>query len=175
LRDFELTRDSAILLSVANRGSAGMNIVVTRSGSPSSGSEVRGKKKLAGSNEQRAISIRQPWAYAILHLGKDVENRPMRTHYRGRILIQASLKVEEDEARELKLDPDELSTGAIVGSVEIVDCIRGSKSKWANRGQWYWVLKNPRVLAKPIPFKGALGCIRVPDRILRGARFRTPR
>ena len=101
------------------------------------------------SNEQRAISIRHPWAYAILHLGKDIENRPMRTHYRGRILIQASLKVEEDEARELKLDPDELSTGAIVGSVEIVDCIRGSKSKWANRGQWHWVLKNPRVLAKP--------------------------
>jgi hypothetical protein len=111
-----------------------------------------GEQKLAVSNEQRAISIRQPWAHAILHLGKDVENRPMRTHYRGRIFIQASLKVEEDEAGELKLDPDELSTGAIVGSVEIVDCVRGSKSKWANRGQWHWVLKNPRVLAKPIPF-----------------------
>jgi hypothetical protein len=148
-----------------------MYVVVSRSGSPSSGSEVRGKKKLAVSNEQRAISIRQPWAYAILHLGKDVENRPMRTHYRGRIFIQVSLKVEEDEARELKLDPDELSTGAIVGSVEIVDCIRGSKSKWANHGQWHWVLKNPRVLAKPIPFKGKLGFIRVPDRLLRGARF----
>ena len=139
------------------------------------GPVVEGEHKLSGSNEQRAISIRQPWAYAILHLGKDVENRPMRTHYRGRILIQASLKVEKDEARELKLDPDELSTGAIVGSVEIVDCIRGSKSKWANRGQWHWVLNNPRILAKPIPFKGALGFIRVPDRILRGARFRTPR
>jgi len=46
-------------------------------------------------------------SYAILHLGKDVEHRPMRTHYRGRILIQASLKVEEDEARKLKLDPDD--------------------------------------------------------------------
>ena len=45
----------------------------------------------------------------------------MRTHYRGRILIQASLKVEREEARKLKLDPDELSTGAIVGSVQIVD------------------------------------------------------
>jgi hypothetical protein len=95
----------------------------------------------------------------------------MRTHYRGRILIQASLKVEEEEARELKLDPDELPTGAIVGSVEIVDCVRGSKSKWANRGQWHWLLKNPRVLAKPIPFKGKLGFIRAPDRLLRGARF----
>ncbi|MDO8431336.1 MAG: hypothetical protein Q7S58_02895 [Candidatus Binatus sp.] len=99
----------------------------------------------------------------------------MRTHFRGRILIQASLKVEAGEARDLNLDPGELATGAIVGSVEVVDCIRGSKSKWANRGQWHWVLKNPRVLAKPIPLKGALGFIRVPDRILTGARFRTPR
>ena len=57
---------------------------------------------MAVSNEQRAISIRQPWAYAILHLGKDVENRPMRTHYRGRIFIQASLTMERDEVRQLQ-------------------------------------------------------------------------
>jgi len=78
----------------------------------------------------------------------------MRTHYPGRILIQASLKVEDEEARKLKLDPDGLHTGAILGSVEIVDCIRGAKRKWANRGQWHWILKNPRVLTKPIPLKG---------------------
>lgn len=91
------------------------------------------------------------------------------------MLIQASLKIERDESLKLKLDPDELSTGAIIGSVEIVDCVRNSKSKWAIRGQRHWILKNPRVLTKPIPFKGALGLIRVPDRILKGARFRAPR
>ena len=92
------------------------------------------------SNDLRAISVRQPWAHAILHLGKDVENRPMRTHFRGRILIQASLKVERGEAKKLKLDPDDLPTGVIVGSVEIVDCVRDSKSRWAYRGQWHWLL-----------------------------------
>jgi hypothetical protein len=51
----------------------------------------------------------------------------MRTHYRGRILIQALLKVERVEARRLKVKRDELLTGAIVGSVEIVDCIRNSQ------------------------------------------------
>jgi hypothetical protein len=86
-------------------------------------------------------------------------------------LIQASLKVQRDEASKLKLDPDELPAGAIVGSVEIVDCVQISRSKWAIRGQWHRILKNPRALAKPIPFKGALGFIRVPDRILKGARF----
>jgi hypothetical protein len=127
---------------------------------------------LAISNDQRAISIRQPWAHAILHLGKDIENRRVRRHFRGRILIQASLKIEHDEARKLKLDPDRLLTGAIVGSVEIVDCVRDSKSKWANSGQWHLLLKNPRVLVKPIPFKGKLGIFRVPENLLKGARFR---
>ena len=101
----------------------------------------------------------------------------MRTHYRGRILIQASLKVEREEALKLKLDPDKLPMGTIVGCVDIVDCVQNSKSKWANRapGVWHWLLENPRVLAKPIPFKGALGFIRVPDRLLKSARFRVAR
>ena len=123
-----------------------------------------------------ALSVRQPWAHAILHLGKDIENRPRRTHYRGRILIQASLTTKASEraaARRLGLDSDGLVRGAIVGEVEIVDCVRNSKSDWAIRGQWHWILKNPRILTKPIPFKGALGLIRVPDRIVKGARFRT--
>ena len=102
----------------------------------------------------RALSIRQPWAYAILHLGKNVENRGRRTHHRGLLLIQAAQKVERDEALKLKLDPDKLPRRAIVGSVEVVDCVRNSTSKWAIRGRWHWVLKNPRYLAKPIPFKG---------------------
>jgi hypothetical protein len=119
----------------------------------------------------RALSIRQPMAYAILHLGKNVENRSRRTNFRGRILIQASLKVEKDEARKLKLDPDNLCTGAIIGSVEIVDCVRNSKSKWANRGQWHWLLRNPHVLTKPIPLKGQQGIFCVPERLLRNARF----
>src|SRR5262249_55894744 len=105
----------------------------------------------------QALSIRQPWAYAILHFGKNVENRSWHTHFHGPILIQAPLKVEKDEARKLKLNPDDLCTGAIVGSVEIVDSVRNSKSQWAIRGQWHWLLKNPRVLTKPIPLKGKLG------------------
>jgi hypothetical protein len=79
----------------------------------------------------RAISIRQPWAHAILHLGKDVENRPMSRNYRGRILIQASKTTTEDErvaARKLGLDSDGLMRGAIVGDVEIVDCVRNPKA-----------------------------------------------
>lgn len=138
---------------VANRGSGGNN-----AGKP------------------RALSIRQPWAHAILHLGKDVENRPRRTKYRGRILIQASLTTtdrEREAARTLDLDSESLMRGAIVGDVEIYGCVDNSKSKWAVAGQWHWLLKNPRVLTEPIPLKGALGFIRVPDRLTKRMRFRT--
>jgi hypothetical protein len=137
------------------------------------------KERGTGKNTEsklRALSIRQPWAHAILHLGKDVENRPMSRNYRGRILIQASLTTTDDEraaARKLGLDSDGLVRGAIVGDVEIIDCVRNSKRKWAIRGQWHRILSNPRVLAKPIQFKGALGFIRVSDRMLRGTRFRS--
>lgn len=31
----------------------------------------------------KALSVRQPWASAIVFAGKDVENRSLRTHYRG--------------------------------------------------------------------------------------------
>lgn len=44
-----------------------------------------------GSPAMRALSIRQPWAFAIFHLGKQVENRDFEGfNYRGPILIHAS-------------------------------------------------------------------------------------
>ena len=118
----------------------------------------------------KAISIRQPWAWLILHAGKDIENRTWRTHFRGRVLIHASqgmTRNEFDEAMdwiavgsEIPLDfhePDfaELQRGGIVGEVEIVDCVNHSDSPWF-QGPYGFALRNP----KPLPFvpcKGALG------------------
>jgi hypothetical protein len=37
-----------------------------------------------------ALSIRQPWVHAILHLGKDVENRKWPTRHRGPLVILAA-------------------------------------------------------------------------------------
>lgn len=38
----------------------------------------------------RAISLRQPWAHAVVHFGKTLENRRWSTKYRGPILIHAA-------------------------------------------------------------------------------------
>jgi hypothetical protein len=43
----------------------------------------------------KALSVRQPWAWAIIHAGKDIENWTWRTHYRGEVAIHASSKMDE--------------------------------------------------------------------------------
>jgi hypothetical protein len=127
----------------------------------------------------KAISIRQPWAWMILHAGKDIENRDWLTRYRGTVLIHASKGMTRDEyadavetarmarrvlgcAPGLRLEPFHvLDRGGIVGQVDIVDCVQSSTSPWFF-GAYGFVLKN----AKPLPFrpfKGALGFFDVPE------------
>jgi hypothetical protein len=100
----------------------------------------------------RAISIKQPHAYSILHLGKSVENRVWRTNHRGPLLIHAGKRQDVPARRELEalgfLLPDDLVTGGIVGVVDLVDVVEDHPSRWAMDGHFHWILANPR----PLPF-----------------------
>jgi ASCH domain len=109
----------------------------------------------------KALSIRQPWAWMILHAGKDIENRARPTQFRGRFLIHAArtMTLEEwEKARVLAPSlpvPALLERGGIVGEAELVDCVGWSASPWYAGGCAY-VLAN----VKPLPFRpcqGALG------------------
>ena len=53
----------------------------------------------------------------------------------------------------------ELDTGGIVGIIDVVDCVERHKSKWFIKGNFGWVLANPRRLNFR-PCKGALGLFR---------------
>ena len=132
----------------------------------------------------KALSIRAPWWWYILNGGKDIENRDWPTRVRGRILIHASkwwvnehIARERYQAQDMALDAgvhiplpdlDRMCEcrGCIVGSVEIVDCVAHSDSPWFV-GDYGFVLRNPLIFAKPIPFKGALGFFSVPDDLVR--------
>jgi hypothetical protein len=122
----------------------------------------------------KAVSIHQPWAWAILHAGKNVENRTWATRHRGPLLIHASRSRASYNRQDAALWPElygvelpaweELTTGAILGIVDVVDCVRvgpagtlgeGAASVWALEGYFGWVLANPRVFAKPITYRGA--------------------
>jgi ASCH domain-containing protein len=106
----------------------------------------------------KALTIHQPWAWAILNCGKTVENRSWATSYRGPLLIHAGRKiVPAEHYRHLFEAPADLPLGAVIEVVELVDCIRNASSAWAVAGLWHWVIRNPRVFAKPIPARGNVG------------------
>lgn len=111
-----------------------------------------------------ALSIRQPWAWAILFAGKDIENRSWSTKFRGRVLIHTGGKIDKDGIEFLSEDmnialPQSYLIGGIVGMVDIVDCVKKSDSKWFF-GEYGFVLKNPSFLPF-MPCKGQLNFFNV--------------
>jgi hypothetical protein len=117
-----------------------------------------------------ALSVRQPWAWAIVAGWKTVENRSAEAvragrMTRGQIAIHAASGLTRDEFRwgYWRLDrhgvrcpmPDCLPRRAIVGVVEVVDIVHQSDSAWFG-GPLGLVLANARQI-DPIPAGGALG------------------
>lgn len=65
-------------------------------------------------------------------------------------------------------DPDSLAFGAVIGSVEVVDCVPSGKMEgdpWVI-GPWCWVLANPVPLASPVPLSGRLMLFEVPGSVI---------
>ena len=126
----------------------------------------------------KALSVKQPWAWAIMSAGKDIENRDWSTSFRGTVAIHASKGMTRDEYDQVyffvreqeglwhaieSLPPfEKLDRGAILGTVNITGCVRSSASPWF-MGDYGFVLSDPRLLAEPIPCKGQLGFWQVPD------------
>lgn len=100
----------------------------------------------------KALSIRQPWAWRIIHEGKDIENRCWPTRFRGTFLIHAAKGVDAEDRDEVRATS--MPLGGIVGMADIVDCVSGSDSPWFF-GPYGFVLENVRPLPF-IPCKGAL-------------------
>lgn len=110
----------------------------------------------------KALTVRQPYAGAIAHQTKRVENRGWKLpakHEGARILIHAGAK------------PDKWATvygpnldvyGAVVAVATITGCHfdNGNQvccSYWAQPGVYHWELADVIALPEPVPAKGALG------------------
>ena len=136
----------------------------------------------------KALSVRAPWWWFILHAGKDIENRDWPTRFRGTVYLHASkwfnlAEVHEDAVEAMDIFRSiqtgfgagatmtfrEMKSvgGCIVGKVDIVDCVSKSDSPWFF-GKYGFVLSNPVAFENPIPFKGALGFFDVPDELILG-------
>lgn len=117
-----------------------------------------------------ALAVKQPWAWAIIHAGKDIENRDWQPtnkdlSRRGRVAILASKGMTQEfyqEAADFMLSigikcpaPCDLQRGGVIGAVDVVDVVTSSSSRWffGPRGL---VLANPQPCAY-VPAVGQLG------------------
>jgi hypothetical protein len=102
----------------------------------------------------KAIAIRQPFAWLIVHGYKDVENRTWATSHRGPLLVHASKTLHRAasevvaycHAQGIPL-PEYVDVGGIVGITTVVDVVDSHSSQWFT-GPLGWVLRD----ARPLPF-----------------------
>lgn len=129
----------------------------------------------------RALSIRQPWAWAIINGLKGVENRTWKSNYRGRLFVHAAkyedldsvswvmaraadqLGIATHQAMESYLRHRDL--GCVIGEVQMIGCVEGRDAR--PQDPWYFgpcgfVLSDP-IRYKPIPCRGHLGIFPLPD------------
>ena len=122
----------------------------------------------------KALTVQQPWASAIVAGDKRVENRSWPTSFRGRIVIHAGGRVDPAGAAALAaagVVVGEAPGGALIGSVEIVDCVRVAERSLFDAdvddplatGPWCWILRNPIRFDVPIACAGQLGLWAIPD------------
>lgn len=120
----------------------------------------------------RVLTVHQPWAWAIIHGGKDVENRtwkPKLGPMGERIAIHAGRKYDSDalKARHWSVAglkypfPLTWSLGAIIGTVLVESWSQGGPlfSEWCDPGEglYHWHLVDPIPLTVPIPCRGHQG------------------
>lgn len=119
----------------------------------------------------KAYTVYQPYAYATVAGLKHYETRPRRTNIRGRVAVHAgkkSISLEDMTAVVIPAEGKQLHYGAVIGTVEIVDCVPVEEIVNAlsereralgdySPGRFAWVLQNPVMFDEPFPARGQQG------------------
>lgn len=116
-----------------------------------------------------ALTVLQPWAHAILHLGKEVENRcwlPPARLLGQWIAVHAGRRVDTVALAEVRASVGagripELPTGALLGTVRLTGA-HPARSRTCRCGEWaedqagvmHWLLADPRPARTPRPCPG---------------------
>ncbi|WP_438479162.1 hypothetical protein [Streptomyces asiaticus] len=109
----------------------------------------------------RALTIRQPWAGAIAHQTKRVENRSWKLpakHHGARILIHAGAQPDKDA---IVYGPNLDVYSAVVATATLADCHWSDDGTccgpWGFGKAYHWTLTDVVALTEPVPAKGKLG------------------
>lgn len=130
----------------------------------------------------RALTIRQPWAWAIAKGFKDIENRSWYPRLDpGDVLAihaAAAAPAWEDVQRVTDLVgrrtrvPEEFDCGCVVATARFVRAVEASRSKWFG-GPVGWVLDGVKPPRRPVDCKGQLGLWNMPARVERAVAQQT--
>ena len=117
----------------------------------------------------KCLSICHPFAELIIQNKKTIELRTWNTKIRGEFLVHAPIKIRKEAYEKLKIK-EKLTTGAIIGKVELYDVkkyeslkeIQVDKKKHCSstisyKKKFGFILKNAKPFRIPIPWKGQLG------------------
>jgi hypothetical protein len=154
--------------------------------------------------EYRVLTLWQPWATLLVHRIKKIETRPAPTSWteeKGTYLIHAAKKWNNELKQLCTTEPfysaltdlgyfergtfysdKYLPTGCIIGSIEIIECVKIPIDYRTNKmlgficanvglsiteqeikfgdytpGRYMWLSQNPRVLKEPILYMGGQG------------------
>jgi hypothetical protein len=136
----------------------------------------------------KCISLQQPWATLVVIGAKHFETRDWHTSYIGDLAIHASQRFAEEARALCAREPfrsalaragyrqsADLPTGAVVGHVELVECLpvatvltllQDTPEELAfgdyRNARWAWRLVGPRRLLEPKRCRGHLGLFDVP-------------
>ncbi|MER8004818.1 hypothetical protein [Streptomyces sp. NPDC094149] len=109
----------------------------------------------------KALTVRQPWAGAIAHQAKRVENRTWKLpgkYWGARILIHAGAQRD----RFAVVYGEHLDVySAVVAVATITGCHYSEDGRccgpWGEENVYHWTLVDVIALPEPVPAKGALG------------------
>jgi hypothetical protein len=130
-----------------------------------------------------ALSVQQPGATLLMLGARRIETRPWQTPYRGPLAIHAARRLPRNFAalcqrpraraalRRAGLEPRALPRGAILGTMELLDCVRVEdlgRVTEAQRelttiqlGLWAWMLAAPSPWPVPRPARGWPGVFEI--------------
>lgn len=119
---------------------------------------------------ERAISVRQPWAWLIVYAGKNIENRTWISNFRGPVCIHAAKGHKRSDwdlfhewaaskpglkvYGKIMKPSDHMMTGGIIGIANVTDCVLHHPSDWF-MGPVGYVLEN----VKPVDFIPVAGAL----------------
>ena len=122
----------------------------------------------------KCLSVSQPYADLIIQGKKTIELRTWNTRFRGEFLVHAPLKVNTEACKKMRIDTRGIRRGVIIGRVEIFG-VKVYKSQSEIKSDYNkhfavkeyldhkygFLLRNPKELRVPIPYKGSLGFFEV--------------